>query len=181
MARNFLHSFPLSGTPVVQSYWAWRKYQEKVPKTGIFGNIFFWGVFFRHIFGAFWGQFWESRISGRGVSFSVFWAAANGGVTNGGLRGVWPPFPEIGKNWPFSPFFYLFRPFPEGTKSTWEIQKTEEKGLFPQISSDLLKPPSLKPPFAALQVFFCGEIRAISGSVACSTLGCEKSAQSFLA
>ena len=23
-ARNFLHSFPLSGTPVVQSYWAWK-------------------------------------------------------------------------------------------------------------------------------------------------------------
>ena len=56
-----------------------------------------------------------------------------------------PDFP------PFSPFFCLFRPLPEGAKSTWEIQKTEEKGLFPQISSDLLKPPSLKPPFAALQ------------------------------
>ena len=79
------------------------------------------------------------------------WAAANGGVTNGGLRGVWPPFPEIGRNRPFSPFFCLFRRFPEGAKSTWKIQKTEEKGLFPQISSDLLKPPSLKPPFAALQ------------------------------
>ena len=79
------------------------------------------------------------------------WAAANGGVTNGGLRGVWPPFLKIGRNQPFLPFFCLFRPFPEGTKSTWEIQKTEEKGLFPQISSDLLKPPSLKPPFAALQ------------------------------
>ena len=79
-----------------------------------------------------------------------FWAAANGGVTNGGLRGVWPPFPEIGRNRPKSPFFCLFRPFPEGAKSTWEIQKTEEKGLFPQISSDFLKPPSLKPPFAAL-------------------------------
>ena len=77
--------------------------------------------------------------------------AANGGVTNGGLRGVWPPFPEIGRNRPFPPFFCLSRPFPEGTKSTWEIQKTEEKGLFPQISSDLLKPPSLKPPFAAFQ------------------------------
>ena len=51
----------------------------------------------------------------------------------------------------FSHFFSLFRPFPEGTKSTWEIQKTVEKGLFPQISSDLLKPPSLKPPFAAPQ------------------------------
>ena len=79
------------------------------------------------------------------------WAAANAGVTNGGLRGVWPPFQEIGRNRPFSPFFCLFYPFPEGPKSTWEIQKTEEKGLFPQISSDFLKPPSLKPPFAALQ------------------------------
>ena len=79
------------------------------------------------------------------------WAAANGVVTNGGLRGVWPPFPEIGRNRPFSPFFCLFRPFPESLKSTWEIQKTEEKGLFPQISSDFLKPPSLKPPFAAPQ------------------------------
>ena len=83
--------------------------------------------------------------------FPTSWAAANGGVTNGGLRGVWPPFPEIGRNRPFSPFFCLFRPFPEGPKSTWKIQKTEEKGLFPQISLDLLKPPSLKPPFAALQ------------------------------
>ena len=79
------------------------------------------------------------------------WAAANGGVTNGGLKGVWPPFLEISRNRPKSPFFCLFRPFPEGAKSTWEIQKTEEKGLFPQISSDFLKPPSLKPPFAALQ------------------------------
>ena len=69
------------------------------------------------------------------------WGAANGGVTNGGLRGVWPK----------SAFFALFRPFPEGVKSTWETVKTEEKGLFPQISSDLLKPPSLKPPFAAPQ------------------------------
>ena len=85
--------------------------------------------------------------------WGFLWAAANGGVTNGGLRGVWPPFLEIGQNRPFSPFFCLFRPFPEGAKSPWEIQKTEEKGLFPQISSDLLKPPSLKPPFAALQFF----------------------------
>ena len=62
-----------------------------------------------------------------------------------------PPFLEISRNRPFSPFFCLFRPFPEGAKSSWEIQKTEEKGLFPQISSDLLKPPALKPPFPALQ------------------------------
>ena len=103
------------------------------------------------------------------------WAATNGGVTNGGLRGVWPPFLEIGRNRPFSTFFCLIRPFLEGAKSTWKIQKTEEKGLFPQISSDLLKPPSLKPPFAAFQSDFreisgirwnlgeFGEIREISG------------------
>ena len=82
------------------------------------------------------------------------WAATNGGVTNGGLRGVCPPFPKIGRNRTFSPFFCLFRPFPEGLENTSEIQKTEEKGLFPQISSDFLKPPSLKPPFAALQPIF---------------------------
>ena len=86
--------------------------------------------------------------------WAAAWAAANGGVTNGGLRGVWPPFLEISRNWPKSPFFCLFRPFPEGAKSTWKIPKTEEKGRFPQISSDLLKPPSLKPPFAALQSSF---------------------------
>ena len=43
------------------------------------------------------------------------------GVTNG-VRCVWPPFLEIG----------LFRPFcrfPEGPKSTWKIQETQEKGL----------------------------------------------------
>ena len=85
-----------------------------------------------------------------GTSLWAIWAAANGGVTNGGLRGVWPPFPEISRNRPCSPFFYLFFcTFPEGLKSTWKIQKTEEKGLSPQISSDFLRPPSLKPPFAA--------------------------------
>ena len=98
----------------------------------------------------------EPRPSTRGP---FRWAAANGGVTNGGLRGVWLPFLEISRNRPFSPFFCLFRPFPEGAKSAWEIQKTEEKGPFPQISSDLLKPPSLKPPFAALQ--FRGHLRGM--------------------
>ena len=93
-----------------------------------------------------------SRIASN-LRFARFsWAAANGGVTNGGLRGVWLPFLEISRNRPKSPFFCLFRPFPEGPKSTREIQKTEEKGLFPQISSDFLKPPSLKPPFAAPQI-----------------------------
>ena len=45
----------------------------------------------------------------------------------------------------FLPFFCLFRPFPGGAKSTWKIQKTEGKCLFPQISSDLLNPHLLNP------------------------------------
>ena len=67
------------------------------------------------------------------------WAAANGGVTNGSLKGVWHPFLEIGL---FQSFVALLRPFPDRPLSTWEISKTQEKGLCP-------KPPSLKLPFAA--------------------------------
>ena len=66
---------------------------------------------------------------------SVDWAAANGGVTNRGIG-----------------LFLPFSPFPEGPHSTWKFQQTEGKDPFPQMSSDLPKPPSLKPPFAALQV-----------------------------
>ena len=74
----------------------------------------------------------------RNLTFLVSpWVAANG-CNNGGLS-------------LFRPFSAPSRPFPEGLKSTWEIQKTQERGLFPLISSDLLKPPSLKPPFAAPQ------------------------------
>ena len=95
----------------------------------------------------FWGGFSSCGPSLRDKALRN-WAAANGAVTNGGIRGVWPPFLEISRNRPFSPFFCLS--VSGGPNSTWEIQKTEEKGLFPQISSDFLKPPSLKPPFAAL-------------------------------
>ena len=69
------------------------------------------------------------------------------GCNKWGFKGCLAALPG---NRPKSAFFALFLPFspffPEGAKSTWEIQKTEEKGLFPQISSDFLKPPSLKPP-----------------------------------
>ena len=69
-------------------------------------------------------------------------------VTNGGLRGVWPPFPEIIL---FRPFFCLLRPCPDGPKSTWQIQKNEEKGLFflkicLNPISHFLEPLSLEPP-----------------------------------
>ena len=84
------------------------------------------------------------------------WSAANGGVTDGGLRGVCPPVLEIGRSRPFSSFFCLFRPFPEGPESTWKIQKTGEKGLFPQISSDV--PKNLLRLFFASKLFLFSEV-----------------------
>ena len=80
------------------------------------------------------------------------------GCNKWGLKGCLAALPGNRRNWPFSPFLCLFRPFPEGAKSAWEIQKTEEKGLFPQISSDLLKPSSLKPPSTALQIKSVGRV-----------------------
>ena len=79
--------------------------------------------------------------------FRPFLGCREWGCNNRGLKGCLAALPE---NWPKSASC-PFRPFPEGLRSTWEIQIKEEKGLFPQISSDLLKPPSLKRPFAALQ------------------------------
>ena len=63
------------------------------------------------------------------------WADANGGVTNGGLRGVWLPFPEIGRNWPFSPFVCLFSPFFGGPEE--HLENPENGGKRP-FSSDIL-------------------------------------------
>ena len=57
-------------------------------------------------------------------------------------------------NRPKSAFFSLFLPFPPfsgGCEEQLENPISEEKGLFPQMSSDLLKPPSLESPSAALQ------------------------------
>ena len=83
------------------------------------------------------------------------WAAANGGETSGGLRGVWPPFLEIGRNRPFPPFFCFFRPFPEGAKSTWESRKRRKKAFFlryPQIClNPLLLNPHLRHPNKCLR------------------------------
>ena len=65
------------------------------------------------------------------------------GCNKWGLKGRLAALPG---NRPKSAKIALFLPRAPG-----KSRKRREKGLFPQISSDLLKPPSLKPPFAALQ------------------------------
>ena len=50
--------------------------------------------------------------------------------------------------------FLPFSPFSGVYEEHLGNPERRENGLFPQISSDLLKPPSLKPPFAAPQLFF---------------------------
>ena len=95
----------------------------------------------------------RSHICFVGMQCAPRWAAANGGVTNGGLRGVWPLFLEIGRNRPFSLFFCLCRPLPEGGESG-KPRKRRRRVFFLRYPQ-MLKPPSLKPPtpppFAALQ------------------------------
>ena len=54
----------------------------------------------------------------------------------GGLRGVWPPFLEIGQNRPFSPFFCLFSPFSGRCE---ELLQNPENGGKKAFSSDILR------------------------------------------
>ena len=75
----------------------------------------------------------------------LIWAAANGGVTNGGLRGVWPPFLEIGRNRPFSPFFCFFALFRRVRRAIGKSRKRRKKAFslrYPRIS---LNPHLLNP------------------------------------
>ena len=73
------------------------------------------------------------------------WAAANGGVTNGGLRGVWPPFLEIGRNRPFSPFFYLFALFRRVRSASGKFRKRRKKAFFLRYPQIYLHPHLLNP------------------------------------
>ena len=81
-----------------------------------------------------------------------FWAAANGGVTNGGLRGVRLSFLKIGRSRFFFGLFLPFLPFSGGSKEHLENPGDGGKRPFflryPQIC---FSPHLLKPPFAAVQ------------------------------
>ena len=86
------------------------------------------------------------------------------GCNKWGFKGCLAALPGNRPKSAFSALFLPFLPFSGRCSSHLpEIQKTEEKGLFPQVSSDLLEPPSLKPPFAALQLLFCFFLFSDSG------------------
>ena len=71
----------------------------------------------------------------------------NGDVANGGLRGVWPPFLESAFFGDFfARFLTIFALFRRVCKAPGKSRKRKEKGLFPQMSLALAKPPSLKLP-----------------------------------
>ena len=62
--------------------------------------------------------------------------------------------PSLAGNWPsglFRPCYAPLSHFERGLNSTWETQKTNDKGLVPQFSSDSVKPPSLKASITAAQ------------------------------
>ena len=75
------------------------------------------------------------------------WAAANGGVTNGGLRGVWGGRPswksaEIGLFRPFSAFFALFR---RVRRAPGKSRKRRKKAFFLRYPQICLNPHLLNP------------------------------------
>ena len=93
---------------------------------------------------------WPSGISSKPFVLALYHPNRNlgcrkWGCNKWGLKGCLAALPG---NRPKSAFFALFLPF---LPFSGGCEETEEEGLFPQISSDFLKPPSLKPPFAALQ------------------------------
>ena len=67
--------------------------------------------------------------------------------------GVWGVSGALPGNRPFAPVSWLCHPSLEGRKSSWlswEIQKTQEKGLSPQISWICLSPHLLNPHFCSI-------------------------------
>ena len=73
------------------------------------------------------------------------------GCNKWGLKGCLAALPG---NRPKLAFRALFLPFSPCLvrRAPEKSRISEQKGLCPQISSDLLEPPSLKPPFAALKL-----------------------------
>ena len=89
--------------------------------------------------------------SASGITF--FWAAAKLGCNKWVLKGCLAALPgNRPKSALFALFLPSFRPFPEGAKSTWEkSRKWRRKAFFLRYPQICLNPPSLKPPFVALQ------------------------------
>ena len=77
-----------------------------------------------------------SSEAAKGPCQGVFWAAAKGGVTNGGLRGVWAALPG---NRPKSAFFALFLPFLPFSGGCEEHLRNPENGGKRPFSSDILR------------------------------------------
>ena len=70
------------------------------------------------------------------------WAAANGGVTDGGLRCAWSPFLEIGRNRSFPAFFALFR---RARRPPGKSRKSRKRAFFLRCPWICLNPHLLNP------------------------------------
>ena len=95
-----------------------------------------------------------------------YWDCQEGECNKCGFKGCLATLP----NYPvfLRPFSAFFGTFPEGLRSTWEIEKkTQGKDLFPQISSDfkLLDPHPLNglPPLSGTPTFWHSWVRNRAG------------------
>ena len=100
---------------------------------------------FLTLFGSVPAMFKEWRSRDDDHHCQNFRAAANGGVTNGGLSCVWPPFLEISRNRPLSPFFCSFHPFPRVLRAPGKSRKRRNKAFFCRCPQICLNPRLLNP------------------------------------
>ena len=84
----------------------------------------------------------RNSLKNKEVKRPIDWTPANGGVTAGGLRGVCPPFLEIGRDQPFSHFFALFQ---KARTAPGNSRKQRKEAFFLTCPPSCLNPHLLKP------------------------------------
>ena len=89
------------------------------------------------------------RNRSRSAQNCLNWGPQVGVFTSGGLRGVWPNFPEIGRNRPGRLFSAFFR---RAQTAPGKSRKRRQKALFHRYPLICIKPHLSKTPFATLQL-----------------------------
>ena len=69
--------------PLGQKFWSPKKIPQKYRKNTKSGHFWYFGGIFSAFSGYFGGKCWESRISGWGGIFSVFFVEIQGGAISG--------------------------------------------------------------------------------------------------
>ena len=87
MARPGISTKNTKKIPLGQKFWNPKKIPQKYRKNTKNTHFWYFGGIFSVFSGYFGGEFWESRISGRGVFFRYFWWKFRVGPFRGSVAG----------------------------------------------------------------------------------------------